>query len=65
MAVVGYRCPSTGEYVMTAIETADHVLVRMRAMDLTLWVWCPHCVAGHQIKPAEATLETEASAAGG
>jgi hypothetical protein len=31
----------------------------MRAMDLTIWVWCPHCMAGHQIKPAEAVLENE------
>lgn len=29
----------------------------MRAMDLTIWVWCPHCMAGHQIAPAEARLE--------
>jgi len=28
-------------------------------MDLTIWVWCPHCMAGHQIKPAEASLEDE------
>ena len=31
----------------------------MRAMDLTIWVWCPHCMAGHQIKPADAVLEGE------
>jgi hypothetical protein len=31
----------------------------MRAMDLTMWVWCPHCMAGHQIKSAEAILEDE------
>jgi hypothetical protein len=31
----------------------------MRAMDLTMWVWCPHCMAGHQIKPAEAVLQDE------
>ena len=28
-------------------------------MDLTIWVWCPHCMAGHQIKPADAVLEDE------
>jgi hypothetical protein len=28
-------------------------------MDLTIWVWCPHCMAGHQIKPSEASLEDE------
>jgi hypothetical protein len=31
----------------------------MRSMDLSIWVWCPHCMAGHQIKPAEAALEGE------
>jgi hypothetical protein len=31
----------------------------MGAMDLTIWVWCPHCMAGHQIKPADAILEDE------
>jgi hypothetical protein len=35
------------------------VLVRMGTMDLTMWVWCPHCMAGHQIKPADAKLEDE------
>ena len=59
MSVVRYRCPSSGEEVTTAIETGNNVLVRMRAMDLTIWVWCPHCMAGHQIKPAEAILEDE------
>jgi hypothetical protein len=50
--------------VTTAIQTGHDVLVRMREMDLTIWVWCPHCMAGHQIKPSEAILqdktETEA-----
>ena len=59
MSVVCYRCPQTGEEVTTAIETSKDTLVKMRAMDLTMWVWCPHCMAGHQIKPAEATLEDE------
>lgn len=59
MSVVCYRCPKTGEEVTTAIETSKDTLVKMRAMDLTMWVWCPHCMAGHQIKPAEATLEDE------
>ena len=47
------------EDVTTAIETSKDTLVRMRAMDLTIWVWCPHCMAGHQIKPADAVLEGE------
>jgi hypothetical protein len=59
MSVVSYRCPNTREQVTTAIETKSDVLVRMRAMNLTIWVWCPHCMAGHQIKPADATLEGE------
>jgi hypothetical protein len=59
MGVVGYRCPTSGEEVTTAIETSKDTLVKMRAMDLTIWVWCPHCMAGHQIKPADAVLEGE------
>ena len=59
MGVVCYRCPTSGEEVTTAIETGNDTLVKMRAMDLTIWVWCPHCMAGHQIKPAEASLEDE------
>ena len=59
MGVVCYRCPTTGEDVSTAIETKTDVLVKMRALDLSIWVWCPHCMAGHQIKPADAILEGE------
>ena len=59
MSVVRYRCPESGEEVTTAIEAGSHVLGRMGAMDLSIWVWCPHCVTGHQIKPAEAILEDE------
>ena len=59
MGVVCYRCPTTGEDVTTAIETKTDVLVKMRALDLTIWVWCPHCMAGHQIKPTDAVLEDE------
>jgi hypothetical protein len=59
MGVVSYRCPTSGEDVSTAIETSKDTLVRMRSMDLSIWVWCPHCMAGHQIKPAEAMLEDE------
>jgi hypothetical protein len=65
MGVVRYRCPATREDVTTAIETKSDVLVRMRAMDLTIWVWCPHCMAGHQIKPSQATIEDEAAPAPG
>ena len=59
MGVVCYKCPTSGEEVTTAIETAKDVLVRMRNLDLSIWVWCPHCMAGHQIKPADAKLEDE------
>jgi hypothetical protein len=59
MSVVRYRCPTSDEEVTTAIETGNDTLVKMREMDLTIWVWCPHCMAGHQIKPAEAILEDE------
>ena len=59
MGVVRYRCPTTDEEVTTAIQTGHDVLVRMRAMDLTIWVWCPHCMAGHQIKPSAAILTDE------
>jgi len=57
MGVVRYRCPKSREQVETAIETHKDVLVRMKTMDLTIWVWCPHCMTGHQIKPADAMLE--------
>lgn len=59
MGVIAYRCPSSGEDVTTAIETKKDTLVKMRAMDLTIWVWCPHCMAGHQIKPGDARLEDD------
>jgi hypothetical protein len=63
MGVVCYRCPSSGEAVTTAIETGNDILARMCAMQLTIWVWCPHCVTGHQIKPSDATLDGERQAA--
>ena len=59
MSVVCYRCPTSDEEVTTAIETGKETLVKMRSMDLTIWVWCPHCMAGHQIKPSETVLEDE------
>jgi hypothetical protein len=57
MGLVSYRCPTSKEEVTTAIETGKDTLFRMRSMDLTIWVWCPHCIAGHQIKPADAILQ--------
>jgi hypothetical protein len=59
MSIVAYRCPTSGEQVTTAIETSKDTLVKMRDMNLSIWVWCQHCMAGHQIKASEATLEGE------
>jgi hypothetical protein len=59
MSVVGYRCPVSGEAVTTAIRSSKETLARMRTCGLTIWVWCPHCLAGHKIKPGEARLEGE------
>ena len=50
MSFVRYRCPNTDEEVTTAIETGNDVLFKMRSMDLKIWVWCPHCMAGHTIE---------------
>jgi hypothetical protein len=47
--------------VTTAIETGNDVLFKMRSMDLKIWVWCPHCMAGHTISPNEAILEEQTS----
>ena len=59
MSVMCYRCPSSGAEVMTAIETGADTLIRMRNFGLTIWVWCPHCISGHQIKPDDASLVAE------
>lgn len=59
MGVVGYRCPVSGEAVTTAIRSSKETLARMHTCGLTIWVWCPHCLAGHKIKPGEARLEGE------
>ncbi len=31
----------------------------MKLMNLKIWVWCPHCMAGHQIGPSEAVLQED------
>jgi hypothetical protein len=59
MSIIIYRCPTTREQVTTSIETSKDTLVKMREMDLSIWVWCQHCMAGHQINPSDATLEDE------
>jgi hypothetical protein len=59
MGVVGYRCPTSGEDVTTAIQTSKDTLARMRALELSIWVWCPHCLAGHKINPGDARIGGE------
>jgi hypothetical protein len=51
MSILKYRCPTTSNEVVTAIETDRPKLARMR--DLKVFVTCPHCSAGHRI-PANA-----------
>ena len=58
MGVVRYRCPNTEDEVSTAIETRNDVLFKIRSMDLKIWVWCPHCMAGHSIGPKDAIPAT-------
>jgi hypothetical protein len=57
MGVIGFRCPETGEEVTTAIETSRDTLEKMRSKNLAIWAFCPHCMTGHQIKPADAVIE--------
>ena len=57
MSVVVYRCPSTGSEVETAIESDNVTLMRMQSSKLNIWVWCPHCMAGHQIRADEAHIQ--------
>jgi hypothetical protein len=56
-SVVAYRCPTTENEVVTAIETDNVTLTRMQQSKLTIWVWCPHCMAGHQIGAEDARVE--------
>ena len=56
MSMVSYRCPASNEDVTTTIETGHDVLVRMQTFNLTLWAWCPHCLAGHQVKASQVRL---------
>ena len=57
MSVVVYRCPTSSKEVTTTIETSNETLVKMGAMKLTIWLWCPHCAKGHQINSADAALK--------
>lgn len=57
MSVVSYRCPTTQEDVVTAIEASEDTLSRMQSSKLSIWVWCPHCMAGHQINAADARVQ--------
>ena len=56
MSVVSYQCPTTENEVVTAIESDDTTLRRMQASKLSIWVWCPHCMAGHQISADHARI---------
>ncbi len=59
MSIIIYRCPTSHEQVTTAIEASNDTLVNKRDMNLSIWVWCQHCMAGHQIKSSEVTLDDE------
>ena len=56
MSVVVYRCPTSFKEVTTTIETGKDTLAKMGAKKLTNWLWCPHCVEGHQINSADAVV---------
>ncbi len=56
-SVVAYRCPNTDNEVVTAIQTDNVTLMRMQASKLAIWVWCPHCMAGHQISADAAQVQ--------
>lgn len=58
MSVVVYRCPSTGDEVSTSIQASTDTLLRMRDSRLAIWVWCPHCMGGHQIGADEARIQS-------
>jgi hypothetical protein len=57
MSVVTYRCPKTNEEVETTIEASRDTLQRMQSSQLTIWVWCPHCIPGHQIRAKDAHVK--------
>ena len=59
MSVLRYQCPKSKTEVATTIDTRRDVLLRMRAMNLTIWAWCPHCLTGHQVRPTDVKLEDE------
>ena len=50
-----YLCPNGNRDVTTSIQTDLATLLEMR--DLKISVWCPHCVAPHQICASEAYLD--------
>ena len=47
-----YKCPKTGDFVETTIETTEDVLRRLGQFKLS--VWCTHCQEPHQIMGADA-----------
>jgi len=64
MSVVIYRCPVSANEVKTRIETSKDTLVKMGGMGLSIWMWCPHCVDGHQINAADAVVEDKIETVG-
>ena len=50
-----YRCPETGQDVRTAIVTTGDALLRMRTLQISLW--CPHCLASHQVAAEDARVD--------
>ena len=59
MSLVSYRCPTTRGEVTTTIEARQDTLSRMKAMNLKILVWCPHCLTSHQIKASDAVVHDE------
>jgi hypothetical protein len=57
MGSMRFRCPASLHEVKTGIEARRDTLLRMHEKDLSIWVYCPHCQTGHQIKPADAIME--------
>jgi hypothetical protein len=59
--VLTYRCPDTGLFVQTSIQTSQAELKRLGQFKLSLG--CPHCQAAHQIVAANAFVTEQVDAA--
>ena len=49
-----YRCPNSGKFVRTSIETSDNEIRRLASFKLS--VWCPHCDDAHMILGKDASV---------